>query len=171
MMTDMKPTNEDSNVSTTIGKGGAHRFSDLSIALIKFCMQDGEAASKEISDRLSLMQSFVDEAKHAVKKAKDTEEVNLQLDLLGAEIISTVIALQFFDRISQRMSHAVESVEAIEDSASLKAKTIDQRFTMDDERILYEALLEGCTVDEALERASQKLTDTIDCKGSDIELF
>ncbi len=165
------PQREIPYFSTTIGSGGVHRFSDLSTAIIQFCMQDGEAASKEISERLTAMQGIVDEAKAAIINAESSEVLNTKLDSITSEIINTVITLQFFDRISQRMSHAVETVEAISDAASEKSKTISQRFTMDDERILYEALLDGCTVEEALERAAQKLTDTIDCKGSDIELF
>lgn len=165
------PQREIQYFSTTVGSGGVHRFSDLSTAIIQFCMQDGEAAAKEISERLTTMQTFVEEAKTAIANGESNDTLNIKLDSITSEIVNTVITLQFFDRISQRMSHAVETVEAISDAASEKSKTISKRFTMDDERILYEALLDGCTVEEALERASKKLTDTIECKGSDIELF
>lgn len=158
-------------ISTTVGSGGTHRFSELSVALIKFCIQDGDAASKEISERLATMQSCVNEAKSLLESGKSSEEISQNLNNVSSEIMNTVISLQFFDRISQRMEHAVESIEAIADAASVKSKTLEQRFTMDDERILYDALLEGCSVDEALDRANQKLNDTIDCHGTDIELF
>jgi len=161
--------NAVSVVSTTIGSDGAHRFSDLSIAIVKFCIQDGDAASEEISKRLSAMQAFVNEAKALLESGGDSIDVSEKLDNVVTEIMSTLIALQFFDRISQRMEHAVDSIEAISDAASAKSKTIDQRFTMDDERILYDALQEGCSIDEALLRANQKLDDTI--HGTDIELF
>ena len=170
-MSELNTQDFQSNISTTIGSGGKHRFADLSVALIRFCIQDGDAASEEISDRLSSIQALVDQAKEQLSAAENTNEINEKLDSIALEVMNAVISLQFFDRISQRMEHAIESVEVISDAASEKAKTLDQRFTMDDERILYDALLEGCSVDEALEKANQKLNDTIDCQGTDIELF
>lgn len=158
-------------ISTTIGNGGAHRFSDLAIALIKFCVQDGDNASKEISDRLTTMQAQVNGAISLLGSDDHAIAIGGKLNDLSSEIMNTVIALQFFDRISQRMEHAVESVEAISDAASEKSKTLEQRFTMDDERILYDALLEGCSVEEALDKANQRLNDTIESNGTDIELF
>ena len=137
---------------------------------MRFCIQDGDEASQEISERLSTIQAFVNNAKAAMAEG-DNAEISQQLDNITNEVMNTVIALQFFDRISQRMDHAVQAIEAIGDAASEKSKTLDQRFTMDDERILYNALVEGCTVDQALERASQKLDATIESHGSDIELF
>ena len=170
-MTGTTPENSSPTLSTTIGSGGSHRFSDLAIALIKFCNQDGDEASKEISERLSAMQAQVNEAKALLDDSDNATAVSEKLDGMSMEIMNTVIALQFFDRISQRMEHAVESIEVISDAASEKAKTLEQRFTMDDERILYDALLEGCSVDEALERANLRLNDTIESHGTDIELF
>ncbi len=166
--------NSISTVSVGIGSGSVNCFSDLAVALIKFCVQDGDSASKEISERLSAMQSQVNEAKALLEKSSDSENtavVTEALNGMSSEIMNAVIALQFFDRISQRMEHAVESVEVINDASSEKAETLLHRFTMDDERILYDALLEGCSVEEALNRANQRLDDTIESNGSDIELF
>lgn len=169
-MTEITSDNNSIHISTTIGSGGSHRFADLSTALVRFCIQDGDEASQEISERLSTIQNFVNNAKAAITEGNNAD-VTQQLDSITNEVMNTVIALQFFDRISQRMDHAVQAIEAIGDAASEKSKTLDQRFTMDDERILYDALQEGCTVDQALERASQKLDATIESQGSDIELF
>jgi len=163
-----------SNLQFPAGDGGANRFSDLAIALVKFCVQDGDDASREISERLAAMQTCVSEAKALLVSSDNSvsmNELSEKLDTMSDEIMNTVMSLQFFDRISQRMEHAIESVEAVSEPASEKAKTIEQRFTMDDERILYDALLEGSSVDEALDRANQKLNDTIESHGSDIELF
>jgi len=178
-VTEMNPEKNESKLNMPMSPRRTHCFSELSVALIKFCIQDGDVASKEISERLSSMQSLVNETKRILKNtnsatietAENVSDVGDKLDEIATEIMNTVITLQFFDRISQRMEHAVESVEAISDAASIKSQTLEQRFTMDDERILYDALLEGLTVDEALDKANQKLSDTIECKGTDIELF
>lgn len=156
---------------TAIGREDEQYFSDLAIALTRFCIQDGNKESQEISERLAVMQSLVHDTKALIEDPSDDEDIGERLEELSAEIMEAVISLQFFDRISQRMEHAVESIEAISDPASIKLKSPEQRFTMEDERILYDALMEGCSVDEALDRANKRLHDTIESHGSDIELF
>lgn len=160
-----------------------HKLRELTQALIKFSMHDGDRASQELSVRLANIQRCFDEISNQLEtgeqaagessgeiNAIDKEAAQQSIQSGISEIMNCLIELQFFDRISQRMDHAVQSLEA--DSADEQTqKEVANIFTMQDERILYTALLEGCSVDEAVQKANADLINVVNTDEDDIELF
>lgn len=142
-------------------------YEDLARALIMFCRQDGDFSSKDLSDRLSKIQSQLNITRNQVKRNR-VDAYTIEQNIQGAmdELMEAVVSLQFFDRISQRMEHAISSIEAI-----FKPSQIRERFTMEDERILFDTLAEGLSVDAAVAAAMHRLESTMEKKGTDIELF
>lgn len=147
-----------------------YKLRELTQALIKFSMHDGDRASQELSVRLAnIQQSFTDISVN-LDSEMNADDAKQSIQQGISEITSCLIELQFFDRISQRMDHAVQSLEADEQSEPVK-KGVADIFTMQDERILYAALLEGRSVDEAVQKASADLINVINTGEDDIELF
>jgi len=142
-------------------------YEDLARALVMFCRQDGEFSSKDLSDRLSKIQAQLNITRNQVKR-KQVDAYTIEQNIQGAmdELMEAVVSLQFFDRISQRMEHAISSIEAV-----FSPSEIRKHFTMEDERILFDALANGETVDNAVAAAMSRLGSTVDKKGTDIELF
>ena len=153
-----------------IDSADPHKLRHLTQALIKFCMQDGDRASQELSVRLSNLQSQISTIELKLDSDLGIDEVKVNLEIAMSEILQSFIELQFFDRISQRMDHAIQSVQAgeMDDAAQAGVANI---FTMEDERILYDALLEGESVDSAVQKANAKLISVVKDVDDDIELF
>ena len=166
-MANSKPI--DINMDVT-GMADPHKLRNLTQALIQFCIQDGDRASQELSVRLSNLQSQVSTIQLKLDSDIDKEEIKINFDLAMSEIMQCFIELQFFDRISQRMDHAIQSVEAGEQSDSVQAAVVNS-FTMEDERILYDALLEGDSVDSAVQKANAKMITVVNDEDDDVELF
>lgn len=157
-----------------------YKLQELTQALIKFSMHDGDRASQELSVRLANIQRCFDEISAHLNTDDQADgekkpEINVeaaQQSIQGgiSEIMNCLIELQFFDRISQRMDHAVQSLEAESADEPVK-KRVGNIFTMQDERILYAALLEGHSVDDAVQKANADLINVVNLDEDDIELF
>ena len=149
-----------------------YKLQELTKALIKFSMQDGDRASQELSVRLSnIHDQFTALGVNLDSGAElDREAAKLNIMQGVTELTSCLIELQFFDRISQRMDHATQSLDAVSQGEPEQA-AIAGVFTMEDERILYGALIEGKSVDEAVKKANADLINVVNSKEDDIELF
>lgn len=90
-----------------------------------------------------------------------------------------IMAFQFYDRMSQRLAHVSQSVEALSDLVGDNARLfnpfewmslqekIRARYTMPEEREMFDAVIKGADVHEVLHTFMSHMKD----QGSDIELF
>ncbi len=139
---------------------------ELARALILFCIQDGNIASENISGRLAKIQTMLNETQEKLGGNEENIPLLMAVNGVQSEVTEALMALQFFDRITQRMDHAVATIEGVQSTQDMR-----KRFTMEDERVLYDALSKGANLDLAVNMAKQTLISTIDKKGEDIELF
>lgn len=96
------------------------------------------------------------------------------------QVQSAIVAFQFYDRMTQRLEHVSHSLGALseligEDERVFNPyewkglqKTIQSRYTNESDRILFEAILDGTSVEKALEMAQKKADQE---KDDEIELF
>jgi len=124
----------------------------------------------------TLTQSFTQLAEHSESVAKDIQSINRAEDLdafkeditrtsreMSANINSSVQAFQFYDRVCQRLDHVargLENVSAImEDEAQINdpvawrsiQESVKNSYTMEAERIMFEFIMRGGSVKEALQ--------------------
>lgn len=148
-----------------------YKLLDLTKALIKFSVQDGDRASQELSVRLSNIQAQLSTLELKLDSDLDPEALKLNVTLAMSELMKCFIELQFFDRISQRLDHASQSTAAVTLDETTQS-TIAKCFTMEDERVLYTALLDGNSVESAVQKANAKLINVVNNDDDDdIELF
>jgi len=147
-----------------------YKLQNLVKALIKFSMQDGDRASQELSVRLSNMQTQLSTLEMKLDAGMDVEELKVNINIAMMEVLKCFTELQFFDRISQRMDHAISSVDEYAANESQQNKIAD-KFTMEDERILYAAILQGDSVDSAVQKANAQLINVVESNNDDVELF
>lgn len=146
-------------------------FSELAKALIQFSALDGNHAAEKLSHSLATLQTQIATIELKLKSSINAEELQQNIDIMKDELFKAIIELQFFDRVSQRLTHAVSSVEAIHDPVRT-LEDIRKQFTMEDERILFSALESGEGVDEAVQNANNMLNNVVaKTDGDDIELF
>ncbi len=98
-------------------------------------------------------------------------------------INSSIIAFQFYDRLQQCLTHVtqclkglselVEKPERLYNPAEWSRLQLDirSRFTMESEKIMFDAVLSGKSIAEALALASEVSKSTVEDNEDDIELF
>lgn len=96
---------------------------------------------------------------------------------------NAIIAFQFYDRMSQRLQHVCDSVDAlaalVSDSSRLYNPAewvnlqtqIRSKYTMEEERLMFDAILKGASVKEAIATAQAALSNRKQEPDNDLELF
>lgn len=163
----------------------------LAVAQVESSMKDGERSVSTLSA------SFTDMADHlsqirdlTVKLAPDNlnhykSVINDTTCNLEHNVQNAVVAFQFYDRISQRLDHVCNALDKLgslisnEDSLyspeSWKnlQNQIKSSYTMDAERIMFEHILRGHSIEEALDiyRHHFDQSDNDQQGDDEIELF
>lgn len=160
-----QPTMNFSQVGETIA------MLALTVAQIETSMKEGDKSVNQLTD------SFTDLASHSQEIIAEAQKLDediphealIRKNMLQAaegltgKIQQAVIAFQFYDRLSQRLDHASHNLEKIghliadsgdryEESAWRKVQDeIKSSYTMEAERIMFEHIMRGHSVAEALE--------------------
>lgn len=165
----------------------------LAVAQVESSMTDGAQSVSTLTDSFTRMATYVTKIRNTVDKVNDTnlDKFKTVIDKTATElqndVQNAVIAFQFYDRISQRLDHVCRSLDQlgvlISDPSALynperwKAfqDQIKGSYTMEAERIMFEHILRGHSIEEALEiyqhhfNEAEKGEDTEN--GDEIELF
>lgn len=153
---------------------------NLAMARMTHAMRDGD----ESVDRLS--RSFTEMVGH-IKFMQDTitemGEDDTRSNLLEhsmairSQVDSAIMAFQFYDRLSQRMQHVSNSLDALSklvDSPQRLYNPIEWKamqeliranYTLDSDKQMFEDLLQGKSIDDIMQSATESSTE------NDIELF
>lgn len=147
----------------------------VSVAQIKSILSDGGESVSELTDSfIELAKTFQQLMDH------ETDIEKTDLNQIRHQIEQGIIAFQFYDRISQRLDHVSNSLQNMGDIIGDEHKRIDPnawegfqdsiraKFTMESERKLFEDILKGVPVDQALKTAKDSSNNS---ESNDIELF
>jgi hypothetical protein len=147
----------------------------VSVAQIKSILSDGGESVSELTDSfVQLANTFQQLMDHK------TSIENTDLGQIRHQIEQGIIAFQFYDRISQRLDHVSNSLQHMgnligdttrrhkpEEWEEFQA-IIQSKYTMSSERKLFEAILSGMPMEQALELVKK---DSNNENQEDIELF
>ncbi|RMF14182.1 MAG: hypothetical protein D6758_12010 [Gammaproteobacteria bacterium] len=152
----------------------------VAVAQIEYSLRESEASVHTLS------QSFTNilEQLHSAARVKEGNLLAKQLEQLQCETNRCIVSFQFFDRLAQRLHHVKEGLqklaELIADGDSLSQTSawdklqneIRSRYSMPEERVMFDAILAGASVDEVLEKFIKNFDETVKPKGNnDVELF
>ncbi|QZA78532.1 hypothetical protein K4H28_03695 [Deefgea tanakiae] len=161
----------------------------ITVAQVQHAMDEGSASFNTLANSFAETSNHIEALKGALSQTALPAE--LQLEQKIAEIsdknIQSIIAFQFFDRLSQRLDHVCKTISElaglVSDRSSIYQpdawlalqKNIRSQYTMEQEKILFDAILSGAPFHEALALAGNVNInpDQKDKAGSDggIELF
>jgi uncharacterized UPF0160 family protein len=162
------------------------RLLSVSVAQIKGILSDGGQSVSELTDSFIGISSMIyDLIEHHDQTEGEDEVFREKLKAAHEQVSRGIVAFQFYDRISQRLDHVSLSLNdlavVISDKdqrhiaqpwEDLVAK-IQSKYTMESERVLFQQIMDGETVDNALiaynELASKK--EEVQNNEDDIELF
>ncbi len=152
-------------------------------AQIQSSMTEGDESVNMLTESFTTLVGKVSIIGEAAEKLAEGPEKHAILsnyqDVLE-QVQSAIIAFQFYDRMTQRMEHVSHSLgslaELIKEPNRLfnpyewkgLQKSIQSRYTNESDRALFEAILNGTSVEKAILIASEK---TKKLSEDDIELF
>jgi uncharacterized protein YoxC len=143
----------------------------LTIAQIETSMKDGDKSVDILTSGFSdLAKNSKDIIREANKLTLDSpNNAEIQKNIINAakdideRLQQAVISFQFYDRLTQRLDHASQSLEKIghliansnerykKDAWRKAQEDIKSSYTMEAERIMFEHIIGGRTIAEALE--------------------
>lgn len=164
----------------------------LAVAQVESSMTDGEQSVSTLTASFTKMADYVHKIREVSQKITPEKLDNYKdviattTEELEENVESAVIAFQFYDRISQRLDHVCNSLDRlgglISEPTSLynpeKWKelqdSIKSSYTMEAERIMFEYILRGHSIQEALNiyrHHFEKEEAKKDPSDDEIELF
>jgi hypothetical protein len=163
------------------------RMMELAVAQVEAAMTDSSASVDSLTGTFTTMASTIrlmEDRITGLTGDQATEEVRSELlgaaGHVGGMVRHAIIAFQFYDRLSQRLSHVSNGLawlaEVVGDPQ--RTATVDSwldlkqriraRYSMPEENEMFDAVLvRGLSVDAAV----REFIDKMNQKGDDIELF
>jgi hypothetical protein len=169
-----KPDLDWSQVRETV------RMMNLAVAQIEMSMTEGDdsvdtltTAFTTMADRVQVIESLVHD-----KNGDEYRQIAEQCNAISTEMQHAIMAFQFYDKLTQRLSHVSHSlgslVDLIGDNSrlynpvewSILQEKIKSRYTMPAEHNMFELMMSGMSIQDVLQQ--MKRQDTSD---DDVELF
>jgi len=145
----------------------------LAVAQIESSMKDGEKAVSELSESFTYitnqLQNLIQKSS-TIENNQNTSAVNYAINDIKENTLDihdkvnhAIIAFQFYDRLTQRLEHAKRDLnwlgKVISDPVQLYdpvawrklQEDIASNYSMEEERLMFEQIMNGATVEEALE--------------------
>ncbi|MGH1373752.1 MAG: hypothetical protein ACRBBW_17050 [Cellvibrionaceae bacterium] len=192
----MTETTPNNSVLTTTGDL-LHIKETISMLYLAVCQI--EASIKESNTSVdSLTSSFTDLAKHSrevdqhvqeMSDLSDVDNIKRQVSETSQEMQSkinqAITAFQFYDRVSQRLDHVARNLERVSDVIGNPTdinnpsiwehiqNEVKNSYSMESERIMFEHIMRGASVKEALEIYHHHFSqeDAGEDDGDEVELF
>ena len=158
----------------------------LSIAQIEASMIEASQSVHTLTEAFTqIAQRFHHLDGHCDKTVVEINPAEFQN--LRSSINDAIISMQFYDRLTQRLHHVNESLTSVKELlndpsnnsdetiwAQLQ-KAVKKNYSMDSERILFESILNGESLDDALKNFQESLkqlpVNNSNNEESDVELF
>jgi methyl-accepting chemotaxis protein len=156
---------------------------ELSAGQIEAAMRDSNSSVEVLTDVFTTMAGYMRMISDTVAALPDENKAKANL-LSATEHVSgmvhqAIIAFQFYDKLVQRLSHVNHSLASLSSLVSDQSRLykpyewvalqekIRSKYSMREEVEMFEAVLGGMSVEEALEKFMTKINN----KSDDIELF
>lgn len=158
---------------------------NLAVAQITGTLKDGDESVASLADAFTSMIGNVETAHMAAEELSASPEKDTIIkncEAVTGEMQHAIMAFQFYDKLSQRLSHVSGSLGVlaglVSDPEKLYnpyewrglQKKIQSKYTVESDRLMFEYILNGHSVEEALEMARQTEQSATQ-ENDDIELF
>jgi len=155
------------------------RMMNLAVAQIEMSMKEGDDSVDTLTDAFTTMAARIQVVEKLAQDKDDVESKQIveQCDAVAAEMQHAIMAFQFYDKLTQRLSHVSHSlaslVDLVGDNArlynpiewSILQEKIKSKYTMPAEHDMFEKMMQGMSIEEILQQVQH--ADNED----DIELF
>lgn len=161
------------------------RMLNLAVAQITASMEEGDESVDTLGKSFTEMAMAIKSIENISKNIPEENGFEFKGELtekcinLSGRIQSAIVAFQFYDRITQRLSHVCNSLESLGELVSNNTrlyqpnewsnlqKQIRSKFTMESDRVMFDALMQGESIEDVLRIHGTENSQADD----DIELF
>ncbi len=139
---------------------------NLAVSRIERAMKDGDDSVTTLADLFTSIMGNVGSIGKAADKLPDNREketITANFDRVSRKMNEAIVAFQFYDLLTQRLSHISQSLAALGELVSDPQRLynpyewfglqdmIKSKYTMDIDRAMFDAVINGATVEEALQ--------------------
>ena len=159
---------------------------ELAVGQIDSALKEGNSSVEVLTDSFTSMAGYMRMMGQALESLPDTPATaDLKAALIGhasevtGRVQRSIVAFQFYDKLSQRLAHVSHSLEAlgclVTDQRKLYnpfewvalQEKIRAKYSTREEVEMFNAVMQGMPVKEALSNYKAEMKD----KGDDVELF
>lgn len=156
---------------------------NLAVAQISGAMKDGDDSVNVLTDSFTGMMDHIqvmEEAADRLMPGAEQSTIKENCQQVGGQMQEAVVAFQFYDKLSQRLNHLSNSLASFAelmaspalmhdpDAWHLLQEEIKSRYTIETDKAMFDAILDGKSVAEALHQLKTKTQEKM---ADDIELF
>ncbi|NTS77426.1 hypothetical protein HR060_11195 [Catenovulum sp. SM1970] len=183
-MTDIKHSEELENWCY---RAETTRLLGLSIAQIHMSLTEGDNSINTLTNSFQELATICSKVEGLTHSAESQSEdalalVSKEAESMSSHVDAAIVAFQFYDRLCQRLEHVAASLEGLSDllQETENENPADWRrlrehirahYTMKEEHLMYETIMQGATAKEALEIFRARLAEKPEEDDGDIELF
>lgn len=164
------------------------RLLNLAVSHIDESMHVGDESVDALTDSFTTMAGHVQCIEKTISELPDsvdsrvTDELEEKCHAIKTQVHEAIIAFQFYDRMIQKLTHVGHSMHAMTDLIMDQSRLfnphewialqekIRSRYTMESERHMFDALMDGASVEEALKVAIRE-EHGADGKKGEVDLF
>lgn len=154
----------------------------VSVAQVENSMKEGNVSVNTLTESFTSLverMNSINELLISLEPSDEKEEALNHCAKTNEKIQSSIVAFQFYDRLQQSLSHVTESLKGLSSLVEspdrlfspVEWKNFQQeirgRYTMESEKIMFDAIVSGKSIEEAIQLAAE--ADEVD--DDEIELF
>ncbi len=165
------------------------RMLQVAVGQIQVAMHEGDESIEKLSGVFTSMMGSVkqievvthDLTQSNIDSTKAVVQTNC--DSVEAQIHDTIVAFQFYDRLSQRLGHVTDSLSSLSELVGDQSRLcnpyewgglqekIRSRYNMEEELEMFDAVLSGVDIEDAIRSCFDKRMARQSVQEDDIELF
>lgn len=182
----MSPSNSDkpdldwSQVRETV------QMLNLAVAQISGSLHEGDESVNHLASTFTSMVGNVETTNLAADNLPDSTEkstIQSNCQAVARDMQNAIISFQFYDKLNQRLAHVANSLHVLSELVSNPEKLynpyawkglqekIKSNYTVAAERAMFDMILSGRSVEEALDLAQQLRQEAQHKDDDDVELF
>jgi len=159
----------------------------LAVAQIEIAMRESDDSVEHLTNAFTTMMSYENVIAMAVDELPDDEEtrgvretIKYNADMVTQEMQGAIVAFQFYDKLTQRLSHVGSSIEGLSEIVNDVAKIysplewsklqqqIKSKYSMREEHEMFENVMQGADVRDAVRQYNETHKKDLE---DDIEFF
>lgn len=163
---------------------------ELAAGQVEAAMTDSNSSVEVLTDTFTALADTLQNIDAAVDTLPDTignglvkADIQANTQVVAQKVQQAIVAFQFYDKLVQRLDHVCLSLAGLSSLVSDRTRLYNPsewqalqqeilaKYTMIEERAMFEAVLNGATVKEALDAYMAARMQEVESSGGEIELF